>query len=214
MSSVASALLARVELYRGNKAAALSSLNNSFFDLNGANDLGVYHAFGSSGNDRRNPLFFVVGTNLMMAHPTFVDDAEAGDLRLNKVTLLDAPVSIDNLTGQHQVAVFSSDVSPLGIVRNEELKLIYAEANIGSNNSEAVAAIDNVRSSAGLSAYSGATDDASLLDEIVKQRRYSLFAEGHRWIDMRRLGRLGELPIDRSGDEVFDQFPTPVTEMN
>ncbi|WP_432766785.1 RagB/SusD family nutrient uptake outer membrane protein [Phycicoccus elongatus] len=41
------------------------------------------------------------------------------------------------------------------------------------------------------------------MDEIVKQRRYSLFGEGHRWIDMRRWGRLNQLPIDRPGDDVL-----------
>jgi len=71
-----------------------------------------------------------------------------------------------------------------------------------------------VRSSAGLGAYGGTDASDALLDEILHQRRYSLFAEGHRWIDMRRNGRLGEIPTDRPGDEVFDQFPTPVTEGN
>ena len=57
-----------------------------------------------------------------------------------------------------------------------------------------------------------AYDDA-LMDEIVKQRRYSLFGEGHRWIDMRRWGRLNQLPIDRPGDDVWEKFPRPVSEV-
>jgi hypothetical protein len=44
------------------------------------------------------------------------------------------------------------------------------------------------------------------------QRRYSLYAEGHRWIDMRRYDRLDELPTDRPEDDVFVQFPIPLTE--
>ena len=56
------------------------------------------------------------------------------------------------------------------------------------------------------------TNTIDLINEILYQRRYSLFGEGHRWIDMRRAGRLGDLPIDRAGDEVFTQFPRPVLE--
>ena len=35
-----------------------------------------------------------------------------------------------------------------------------------------------------------------MLDEILRQKRFSLFAEGHRWVDMRRYGRLNTLPLD------------------
>lgn len=214
MSQVASAIKARVELYRGNNSAALAALGNSFMDIAGSMNMGAYHAFGTGGNDTRNPVFFVPGLDLFMAHPTWVSDGEAGDARLGKAVDLMAPVAIDDLTGTHQVAVYSSDTDPIALVRNEELILIYAEANIGSDNAEAVAAINAVRSAAGLGDYAGGTDDASLLDQVLHERRYSLFAEGHRWVDMRRTGRLGDIPTDRPGDEVFDAFPTPVSEMN
>jgi len=47
---------------------------------------------------------------------------------------------------------------------------------------------------------------------MLNQRRYSLFGEGHRWIDMRRYNRLNTLPIDRPGDDVWEEFPIPATE--
>jgi hypothetical protein len=47
---------------------------------------------------------------------------------------------------------------------------------------------------------------------MLNQRRYALFAEGHRWIDMRRYGRLNQLPIDRPGDDVWESFPLPANE--
>jgi len=47
---------------------------------------------------------------------------------------------------------------------------------------------------------------------MLKQRRYSLFAEGHRCIDMRRYNRLDQLPLDRVSDDVWIQFPLPATE--
>jgi hypothetical protein len=69
-----------------------------------------------------------------------------------------------------------------------------------------------IRESAGLNPYTGPTDTDSLIEEMLVQRRYSLYAEGHRWIDVRRYNRLDELPIDRAEDNVFTQFPIPLTE--
>jgi hypothetical protein len=47
---------------------------------------------------------------------------------------------------------------------------------------------------------------------MLKQRRYALYGEGHRWIDMRRYNRLNTLPVDRTGDDVWTEFPKPATE--
>ena len=51
-------------------------------------------------------------------------------------------------------------------------------------------------------------------DQLLHEKRYSLFMEGHRWVDMRRYGKTGALPNDRSarGDQVFDSFPLPEAE--
>ena len=97
-------------------------------------------------------------------------------------------------------------------MRNEELILIYAEANIGGNNAEAIVALDAIRTGHGLAAYTGGNSDSELTDELLAQRRLSLFGEGHRWVDMRRYGRLGDLPLDRDGDDVWEEFPRPDSE--
>jgi hypothetical protein len=47
---------------------------------------------------------------------------------------------------------------------------------------------------------------------MLEQRRYSLFFEGHRWLDLRRYDRLNTLPIDRPNDDVWSSFPLPSTE--
>jgi len=79
---------------------------------------------------------------------------------------------------------------------------------------EAVAALNTIRNAAGLSDYSGAETSDALTDELLNQRRYSLWGEGHRMVDLRRYGRLNAdfVPIDREGDDVFTQFPIPLTE--
>ncbi|MDF1695755.1 MAG: RagB/SusD family nutrient uptake outer membrane protein [Saprospiraceae bacterium] len=204
-------LKARVEMYRGNKDAAKTALNASFMDMAGDMNTGVYHVFSGAGNDRLNPLFYALDQNKYMAHPSFLADAEEGDARIGKVVTIEE-VTVDELTSSDQVQLYTSNTAPVAIIRNEELILLMAEANIGSNTDGAVGAINTVRAANGLGDYSGATDDASLEAELLKQRRYSLFGEGHRWIDMRRYGKLGDLPLDREGDQVFEQFPRPVLE--
>jgi len=205
-------LKARVEIYRGNKGTAMSSLQSSFMDMAGDLGTGVYHVFSGAGNDQLNPLFYALGQNKYMAHSSYLTDIETNDARASKVATLDEAATIDGLTSSDQVQVYTSSVDPVAMVRNEELILLMAEANIGSNADGAVAAINTIRNANGLGDYSGSTDDASLEAEVLRQRRFSLFGEGHRWIDMRRYNKLGDLPLDRAGDEVFVQFPRPILE--
>ncbi|MDE0598399.1 MAG: RagB/SusD family nutrient uptake outer membrane protein, partial [Dokdonia donghaensis] len=148
-----------------------------------------------------------------IAQPSFITDAETDDQRLDKVVLRESALTLDGLTGEYDVFRYTSNVDPIPIIRKEELLLLYAEANITINPMEAVIALDIIRESAGLDPYTGAMDAASLTDEMLTQRRYSLYAEGHRWIDVRRYNRLDELPIDRANDDVFSQFPIPLTEL-
>ena len=146
--------------------------------------------------------------------PEFLSEAEDGDNRLSKVVERDEEITLDGLTGNFDVFVYESQTDPIAIVRNEELILLYAEANISINPAEAINAINIVRDAAGLAPYAGGADSESLTDEMLTQRRYSLYAEGHRWIDVRRYGRLDELPLARPEDDVFSQFPIPLTEGN
>lgn len=203
-------LAARVELYRGNNSAALSNLDDSFMDMAGDLSSGCGHTY-NAGDAVFNPLFRTA-TDLFMAQMDWVESAEAGDTRLDKVLDQGETIALDDLSSNWRVNVYLANDDEAIIMRNEELVLIYAEANIGTNTTEAVAAIDAVRAGAGLDAYSGATDDAALLDEVVNQRRYSLFGEGHRWLDMRRLGRLDDIMTDRPNDVIHTQFPRPIGE--
>ena len=206
-------LSARVALYQGNRGDALSRLGGSFMDMTGNMDLGPARFYSTAGGDFANNLFRPTNqADAIIAHPSFVADATEGDARLSKVALRDAPLTLDGLTGSYDVVVFKSLNDFVPLMRNEELVLIAAEANIGSNNNAAVAALNAVRNAAGIGDYTGATSDAALTTELIYQRRYSLFGEGHRWVDMRRWNLLGDLPLDRDGDDVWVQFPIPVSE--
>lgn len=210
------AISARVAAYQGDAQATLDFLEDSFLNLSGDLDTGVYYTFSEDQTDLINPLFISVGgssaAQARVVEPNFITDAEAGDTRLNKIEQLDGPITLDELTGDYIVFRYESNVAPIPVIRNEELILLYAEANISINPAEAVVALDIIRARAGLGPYVGPTDTQSLIDEMLHQRRYSLFAEGHRWIDMRRYNRLDELPLARPADDVWDKFPIPLTE--
>ncbi|WP_041250428.1 RagB/SusD family nutrient uptake outer membrane protein [Christiangramia forsetii] len=211
------AISARVAAYQEDYPAVLSFLEDSFLSLD-ATELnnGIFYNFSLDQTDISNPLFFAVegltAGNARVMQPSFLTDAESGDERLDKVAELDAPITQDNLSGTYAVFRYKSNTDDIPIIRNEELILLYAEANIFQNPDEAVSALNIIRNAAGLDDYDGATSETALIDEMLMQRRYSLYAEGHRWIDMRRYDRLDELPTDRPEDDVFVQFPIPLTE--
>jgi hypothetical protein len=210
------AIHARVEVYRGNYTDAESLLEDSFMNLNGDLSESIYFTFSQSGLDFPNPLFFSVNqtvANARIAHPSFIEDTLTGDSRISKVVRREEVLTQSDLSGIYNVFVYDNIVDNVDIIRNEELVLLYAEALHISNPSEAINAINIVRNAAELDDYTGGDSPAELVDEILLQRRYSLFAEGgHRWIDMRRFNRLDQLPNDRPGDNVFVQFPTPAAE--
>lgn len=215
------ALAARVNLYRSDADATLQNLADSFFELAGDSATlykGVYHVFSTGGggdvsNEMYYPLNSAAGGNLRAAHPSYISDAEVGDLRLWKVGMRADTAFQDGLQSNYDFYLYRSLSDPIPLIRNEELVLIYAEAqNMKGNASASVFAINLIRNVAGLPDYSGGTSETELRDEILKQRRYSLYGEGHRWIDMRRYDLLNTLPIDRADDDVWKNFPRPATE--
>lgn len=212
------ALAARVSVYKNDWNGALSALGNSFFDINGSLQTGAYYIFSTAGGDQLNPMFFPQNASgeARVVQPSFISQAEAGDTRLGKAPIRTSSTTQDGLTSNYDFFVFPSNTSSIPIIRNEELLLIYAEANAqlggGPNLTNAVTALNKIRNVAGLANYGGAVTSPALITEMLKQRRYSLFGEGHRWIDMRRYNLLGTLPIDRAGDDVWPQFPRPANE--
>jgi len=205
------ALAGRVAVYMGQWDKALTALGQSFMDASGDMDLGVYHVFGSGQGDASNGMYENPNASYVrtMAHMSYKTDAEAGDPRYTSKIVERADTTVyDGLQSNLAVSVWGGAYDPVAIVRNEELVLLKAEANIGKGG-DGLTEINAVRSAHGLAdAASGG------LDQLLHEKRYSLFMEGHRWVDMRRYGKTGSLPNDRSsrGDQVFDSFPIPEAE--
>ncbi len=207
------ALAARVAIYQSDKNAAMTALGNSFFDMAGDFGMGPFRPYSNAGGEEPNQVYRPTNqADALIAHPDFITSLDPADSRNSKIQERDAPITLDGLSSTHDVIVFNSLSAPIPLITNEELILIYAEAQIGNDNGEAVNALDVIRTGNGLTAYGGGTSDSELEDEMLTQRRFSLFGHGHRWVDMRRYDRLGDLPIDRPNDDVWVQFPRPVSE--
>ncbi|WP_341837698.1 RagB/SusD family nutrient uptake outer membrane protein [Chitinophaga pollutisoli] len=211
------AIAARVAIYRERWAEALTFLQGSFISQAAGADLylGPKHIFSLATNDQTNQLFLEPDNTdeLQMAHPLYITEIEAGDDRINKARLRPGGIAIPTLPGTHEMRIFNSQTSPFSIIRNEELILIFAEASAQNNALPAAAdAVNLIRTRHGLAARLDLDTKDKLIDEILKQRRYSLWGEGHRWIDVRRYNRLNTLPIDRVDDDIFPQLPIPLSE--
>ncbi len=223
------AVAARVALYRKDYDRVLQVLDGSFLDPSASLDVGTYHVFSTSAGDLTNPFFLdpQASGDLIAAHPSYTADIRDGDARIDKVVQREESFGQAGLQSDWGFARYPSPVAPIPIIRNAELFLIRAEANLlkSAPDLEAVVSDLNViRQAAGLGDYSGPMTQDALLDELLYQRRYELYGEGHRWIDVRRL--LGndcgtsnddpclddDLPLDREGDNVWLQFPIPADE--
>jgi hypothetical protein len=227
------ALRARVAAYEADWAGVTTALAASFITpvapaaapLPTAADLarGVYHSFSTTAGDSLNNLFDPTA-RAIVAHPSLAPEAQtqpggALDARLlAKTTLLPPPAkAAQGLSSDRAMNVYPSSSASVPIIRNEELLLLRAEANIQSNNlSAALDDINAVRQvSGGLAPLAGFADQEAALTELLYNRRYSLLFEGHRWIDLRRYNLLTTLPteVTSSGPSFrFRRFPFPTNE--
>lgn len=218
------AIAARLAVYRRDWQGALDAVNASFINTAGNLNAGPAHTYGAPP-DAFNPLFFVRDANvstMLVVHPSVLRDTTPGDLRVHtKFFRRTTPVSVSSdagtLSGQFQDNRFAANTSPVPFIKNEELVLLKAEAHANLNQpTQAVEAINVVRNAAGIGNYTGATTTAALINEILYQRRYSLWAEpwGHRWIDTRRYNRLTDIDVSFDQGTRFTQFPRPQADIN
>lgn len=216
------ALKARVDVYMANFSTALTSLGASFIDPAASLDLGAYHAHSSGSGDTENALYDPTG-RAILAHPSIVTDAQlkadgTRDARvLSKVATLPAARTVQGITTDVFFTIYNSPAASIPIIRNEELILLRAEANIGLNTPAGLAAaqtdINTIRNRSGGLAPVVLASNAAALTELLYNKRYSLLFEGgHRWIDLRRYGLLGTLPLAVSTHTRPSRFPFPEAE--
>ncbi len=215
------AVAARIAMYQKDWNGMLAALNESFLDLNGALTTGPTFLYSTTAGDITNPIWQAKdeANNPLLVQNNFVPEAEAGDNRVfgpsiadggtAKVRLRTTPTAPPTYPSMaYETQLYATNTSPISIIRNEELILMYAEAKIQTNQlPDAVIALNKIRTAHNLPVYAGAVTQAALITELLKQRRYSLFMEGHRWFDMRRYNLLNTLPKDKPTHNIFSQFP-------
>lgn len=209
------AVAARVALYDGDYDAALTLLGDSFLSLSAA-DLAIGPKRFYAQTEILNPIYKTPqqSTDQYVVHDRMINDIRPTDTRISKFRMRDTASPRDGLNGTHEIALYSDPTDPIDHIRNEELILIYAEANINATTPDFQAAEDalNILNGAyGLANYAGAQNVTELTDELIYHRTYSLWAEGHAMFDLRRNGLLNStyLPLDRTGDIVHTEFPIP-----
>jgi hypothetical protein len=222
------ALRARVAAYQGDWNGVLAALAGSFVNSVSPLSLGVYHSFSTQAGDSLNNLFDP-DARALLVHPSMENAQLQGGGQLDQRFLSKTTQRVDQpddpavktsqgLSSDLALNVYTSSGAAVPIIRNEELILLRAEANINLNNlGPAVTDLNEIRAEAGgLPPYAGALTQPALIDELLYNRRYSLFMEGgHAWIDARRYNRLTALPQDASnlGTTLrFSKFPFPSNE--
>lgn len=197
-------------------AKAQTALAGSFLDMGAASasalNAGVYHVYSSSTGDVLSSLDPVTNTNLY-AHMSFLTDAQnkADGTPDNRVLAKiktglpprQGPVTAagpTSATSSIGFNVYPNAASSIPVIRNEELILLNAEVKLALGDAAgAIAALNITRTvSGGLppSTLTAASAPSAILDQILYEKRYSLMLEGLRWVDMRRYGRLNQLPLD------------------
>jgi hypothetical protein len=225
------AIAARIALYQQDWNGLETALNASFMDLDGDLNAGPSFLYSNVLGDETNPIWRSLDNNSspLLVQADFVPDAEAGDQRVFGASMAEngtarvrqrttptAPPDYPVMS--HEVQMYPTNISPVKFIRNEELILMYAEAKLQKDElAAAVTALDYIRTENGLAALATAKpavigNKNALIDELLHQRRYSLFMEGHRWFDMRRYNKLNTLPLDKPTHSVFERFHIPRAE--
>lgn len=141
---------------------------------------------------------------------------------------LDDVLCIDKYPGKGAGALLLNDTK---VFRLSEMYLIKAEARIAASDfvgaATRIKAIRDARSLTGATALPTYATATAAWKDLLKERRVELSFEGHRYIDIKRLGTLAGEQIDRNTRDTENMnektmapndhrftFPIPFAEMN
>ena len=182
-------------------------------DLTVANrDVGTYVVYSTAAGDALNVISFAINSDYYL-HPGIDSIAGVGtdDRYRRKVALATSVCSTTYtqrtevaVTATHRPCVYATNTTPVPIIRNEELVLLRAEAEwFTGATAAATTDLAAVRTNSGngpgggvsVVAFAAPATDSQFVSELLLQRTLSLFFEGHRFPDYRRLGRLAQLGL-------------------
>jgi hypothetical protein len=153
-------------------------------------------------------------------NPQVSDSIQAGDTRASKIVprVLLSGFGISTITTYvGAVATPGNQALPLGILRDEELVLLRAQAYIEAGQlANAILDINDVRTNYGL-APAAPVDKASAITALIYEKRYSLLFEGpQRLDDLREYGRLNTTYFNKetATDPFNSALPISRAELN
>ena len=129
---------------------------------------------------------------LNVAESSIDSDYETNDNFINDDVLL-----INKYPGGTQPLL-----NDLKVFRAAEMHLIVAEAEADAGNFAQVGVLINqLRSLRGADALSAPTNEQDAFGMILDERRLEFLFEGHRWVDLKRMGDRGGRALDRDARE-------------
>lgn len=218
----------KVELYRaldhanpnpGSVQTAITLLNSSFLSLAPADTgLGVYYLYSTQAGETVNP----VDANTIHLNPSVGDSIMSGDARAYKIipgvsfARNGVKTTYDAFTAQPNSANL---VRPMALLKNEELVLLRAQAEIQAG--DLVSATRDINyvhvNGGGLTPYPLFTSATAAINAVLYEKRYSLLLEGaQRLVDLRAYNRFNStyLKQELSGDIYQEALPIPKTEID
>jgi len=225
------ALLARVYLYNQNwsnaelqASAVINSglyvllTNIDSFAIKNNNEAILQWANTSSeGNYEPTQFIFTTSPNILCSN-SLLTSFESGDLR--KTKWIKSGIYSGN-TYYYPYKYKSNATANVNeyytVLRLAEQYLIRAEALAKQNKiNVAVADLNIIRQRAGLPSISVNISQDSCLNAIMHERQIELFAEGHRWFDLKRTGRINVVLGALKGNnwQTTDTlFPIPLSDI-
>src|SRR5688500_3923319 len=227
------AVKGKVSVYRAidrkapSSARAAEAFTELTFALGGAAPGGVAPSTFSFGPYYR----FVIGGS--EATPNNISDTrlrlntlvqsqlQPGDTRGSKIVAASAVsgqglLFSTNITCAFCLANTTNQERPLGILRDEELVLLRAQAYIETGNfAAATADINSVRTAYGLAPHAVFATKAAAIAAVVYEKRYSLLMEGPQsLVDLREYGLLSSFRKETATDPYNAAFPLSRAELN
>jgi starch-binding outer membrane protein, SusD/RagB family len=180
---------------------------------------GPYYVFVPGGSENTPN---AISDSKVGLNPLVADSVQPGDTRASKIVQRTDTLSgfglSTHITFVKAVASTGNQAAPLGILRDEELVLLRAQAEIETGQfAEAIADINDVRTNYGLAALPVPADKTTAINEVLYEKRFSLLLEGaQRLDDLREYGRLNAtfLRAETKTDPFNAALPIPRGELN